>query len=75
MLSSAAELPSSFLLSVPPPEQPAIGIILSESMSYLTTGKWWLALFPGLSLVLTVVLFAVMGERLHKLLDPASVHE
>ena len=35
-------------------EQPAIGVILSESMQYLTTGKWWLALFPGISLVLTV---------------------
>ena len=28
-------------------EQPAIGIILSEAMKYLITGKWWLALFPG----------------------------
>ena len=56
------------------PEQPAIGVILSESMSYLTTGKWWLAVFPGLSLVLVVILFAAMGEQLRKLLDPASVH-
>ena len=55
-------------------EQPAIWVILSESMSYLTTGKWWLAVFPGLSLVLVVVLFAAMGEQLRKLLDPASVH-
>ena len=58
-----------------PPEQPAIGVILSESMRYLTTGKWWLALFPGLALVGTVVLFAVMGEHLRRLLDPASLHE
>ena len=57
------------------PEQPAIGVILSESMRYLTTGKWWLALFPGLALVGTVVLFAVMGEHLRRLLDPASVHQ
>lgn len=56
-------------------EQPAVGVILSESMRYLTTGKWWLALFPGLSLVLTVLLFAVSGERVRKLTDPASVHE
>lgn len=56
-------------------EQPAIGVILSESMQYLTTGKWWLALFPGLALVLTVVLFAVLGERVRLLLDPSSVHE
>ena len=56
-------------------EQPAIGVILSESMQYLTTGKWWLALFPGLALVLAVVLFALLGERMRRLLDPASVHE
>ncbi|HJC20457.1 MAG TPA: ABC transporter permease [Candidatus Butyricicoccus avicola] len=58
-----------------PPEQPAIGVILSESMQYLTTGKWWLALFPGLALVLVVLLFAALGDRLRSLLDPASVHE
>ena len=56
-------------------EQPAIGVILSESMRYLTTGKWWLALFPGLALVLTVILFAMLGECLRRLLDPASAHE
>lgn len=57
-----------------PPEQPAIGIILSESMKYLAMGRWWLAVFPGLLLVLTVVLFDVAGESLRKLLDPASAH-
>ena len=56
-------------------EQPAIGIILSEAMKYLVMGKWWLALFPGLFLVLTVILFYVLGESLRKLIDPGSVHE
>ena len=58
-----------------PPEQAAIGVILSESMRYLTTGKWWLALFPGLALVLVVLLFAAAGERVRRLLDPNSAHE
>ena len=57
------------------PEQPAIGNILSEGMSYLTTGKWWLALFPGLALVITVALFAALGEGVRRLLDPATAHE
>lgn len=56
-------------------EQPAIGVILSESMKYLITGKWWLALFPGLMLVLTVVCFYVAGESLRRLIDPASSHQ
>ena len=56
-------------------EQPAIGIILSEAMKYLVTGKWWLAVFPGIMLILTVVCFFTMGENLRMLLDPASAHE
>lgn len=56
-------------------EQTAIGIILSEAMKYLVTGKWWLALFPGILLVVTVIMFYVLGESLRKLLDPNSVHQ
>lgn len=56
-------------------EQPAIGIILSESMKYLITGKWWLAVFPGIMLVLTVVLFDRGGGALRRILDPGSAHE
>ena len=58
--------------STMPPEKPAIGVILSESMSYLSTGKWWLALFPGLALVGVVVLFDRIGSGLKALLDPSS---
>ena len=57
------------------PEQPAIGIILSEAMQYLSTGMWWLAFFPGLMLVIIVLLFDRLGENLKKLIDPYSAHE
>ena len=53
-----------------PPEQPAIGVILSESMGYLSAGMWWLAVFPGLALVACVVLFDVAGSSLRALIDP-----
>ncbi len=53
-----------------PSEQPAIGVILSESMRYLSTGKWWLAVFPGLSLLLMVGLFDLLGQSLRKWVDP-----
>lgn len=52
------------------PHQPAIGIILSESMRYLTVGMWWLAVFPGLALLIVVRLFDQIGEQLRILLDP-----
>ena len=57
------------------PEQPAIGIILSESMKYLSTGMWWLAFFPGLMLVIIVLLFDKLGENIKKIIDPYSSHE
>lgn len=57
------------------PEQPAIGVILSGSMSYLSTGMWWLAFFPGLALILVVVLFDMAGGSLRKLIDPHSAQE
>ena len=53
-----------------PPEQPAIGVILSESMGYLSAGMWWLAVFPGLALVACVALFDVAGSSLRTLIDP-----
>ena len=55
-------------------EQPAIGIILSEAMKYLVTGKWWLALFPGLCLVAVVVMFQKLGQSVCDVLDPGRVH-
>ena len=57
------------------PHEPAIGIILSESMKYLATGDWWLALFPGLALLIIVLLFDIAGENIKKILDPTSANE
>lgn len=53
-------------------DMPAIGIILSEAMKHITTGKWWLAFFPGLMLLIVVLLFDVIGEKLKLLLNPSS---
>lgn len=57
------------------PEEPAIGIILSESMKYLITGKWWLAVFPGAALVTVILLFQALGNYINNLLAPGSVQE
>lgn len=52
------------------PHEPAVGIILSESMRYLSTGMWWLAVFPGLCLLIIVRMFDRLGEQLRLLTDP-----
>lgn len=65
----------SFLGFGLPPEQPAIGIILSESMKYLSAGLWWPAVFPGLMLLGIVLLVDKLGENLRLVLDPTSAQE
>ncbi|MCM3177197.1 ABC transporter permease [Cytobacillus horneckiae] len=50
------------------PHEPAIGIILSESMKYLSSGMWWLAFFPGLCLLIVVRTFDNIGEKLRMFL-------
>lgn len=56
------------------PHEPAIGIILSESMSYLAMGAWWLAFFPGLALLIVVLLFDIIGDNLKRLFDPSEAN-
>lgn len=57
------------------PQTPAVGIILSEAMSHISTGKWWLVVCPGLLLVVVIKSFDSIGEQLRILLEPASSHE
>ncbi len=58
-----------------PPEQPAIGVILSESMRSIILGMWWLAVFPGALLLSVVLLFDGIGNNLKKLIDPKTGQE
>jgi len=51
-------------------ETPAIGIILSESTRYLSTGLWWLSFFPGVSLLVMVGLFDALSRSGQRLIDP-----
>lgn len=55
------------------PETPAIGVILSEAMGYLTAGSWWLAVFPGVALLLVVLLFDRVGSCLRRMMSVEEV--
>ena len=57
------------------PHTPAIGIILAESMRHLSTGYWWLGVFPGLALLIAVKAFDILGEQVRALLDPKTSQE
>ena len=56
------------------PAEPSTGILLAESMRFLSTGAWWLAVLPGLCLLLVVKLVDGIGENLRSLLNPRSHH-
>lgn len=53
----------SFLGLGPQPPTPEWGIILSEGRNFLATA-WWIALFPGLAIVATVISVSTVGRYL-----------
>ena len=57
------------------PDYPSIGVILGEAMTYLSAGMWWLAIFPGVALLLLVAVFNIAANRFKKLSDPLSAHD
>jgi peptide/nickel transport system permease protein len=59
----------SFLgLGVQPPT-PTWGWMLSDGRNYVATA-WWLATFPGLAIMLTVLAVNLLGDWLRDTLDP-----
>ncbi|TQM79274.1 peptide/nickel transport system permease protein [Saccharothrix saharensis] len=56
------------------PAEPSTGILLAESMRFLSAGAWWLAVLPGLCLLLLVKVVDGIGENLRSLLNPRSHH-
>jgi peptide/nickel transport system permease protein len=59
----------SFLgVGVPPPT-PAWGLMIADGRGFLATA-WWISLFPGLAMLLTVLAVNLMGDWLRDHLDP-----
>ncbi|HEY6200389.1 MAG TPA: ABC transporter permease [Candidatus Binatia bacterium] len=64
-----SEASLSFLGLGVPPGIPSWGTMLADSRSYISTA-WWLALFPGLAIFLTVLGINLLGDGVRDLLDP-----
>lgn len=47
------------------PPIPEWGTLISEGRLYLMT-SWWLSMFPGLAIFLTVICFSLLGDELHR---------
>jgi peptide/nickel transport system permease protein len=56
-------------LGIQPP-QSEWGAMTAEGASYIVSGEWWIFLFPGLAIMVTVLAFNLVGDTLRDLLDP-----
>ncbi len=50
--------------------QPEWGAMITDGMQYALTGQWWVALFPGLGVLLSVIAMNLIADGVHALLDP-----
>ena len=56
-------------LGVRPPT-PEWGIMVAEGAAFIVSGDWWIALFPGIALMLAVFCFNLLGDGLRDIVDP-----
>jgi peptide/nickel transport system permease protein len=56
-------------LGVRPPA-PEWGIMVADGAAFIVSGEWWVALFPGLAVVLAVFCFNLLGDGLRDIIDP-----
>jgi peptide/nickel transport system permease protein len=52
------------------PPQAEWGIMVAEGATYIISGEWWVALFPGAVLMLAVFTFNLLGDGLRDIMDP-----
>jgi len=54
---------------VPTPEW---GAMITNGLQYALTGQWWIALFPGLGVLVAVTAASMIADRVRDLLDPRT---
>ncbi|HET6308709.1 MAG TPA: ABC transporter permease [Rhodopila sp.] len=69
-LAIIAEATLSFLGIGLPPTQPSLGTLIRFGDDFLFAGQWWVSVFPGLALVLTVLAINLLGDWLRDALNP-----
>lgn len=66
-----SEASLSFLGAGVPPDEPSWGNMLRDGQK-LIQRAWWMAIFPGIFLVITVLAFNILGDGLRDALDPRA---
>jgi peptide/nickel transport system permease protein len=60
----------SFLGVGVPPTEPSLGTLISVGNNFLFSGEWWMAVFPGVFLVILVLSVNLLGDWLRDALNP-----
>jgi peptide/nickel transport system permease protein len=60
----------SFLGVGVPITEPSLGLLIANGYDYLLSGRYWVAVFPGVALLLIIVGVNLVGDRLRDILNP-----
>ncbi|MFN8452306.1 MAG: ABC transporter permease [Anaerolineae bacterium] len=60
----------SFLGLGAQPPNPEWGAMLNDGRDFMRSGQWWMTVFPGLAIFLTVIAINLLGDGLRDALDP-----
>ncbi|WP_395824426.1 ABC transporter permease [Collimonas sp.] len=60
----------SFLGLGLPITQPSLGLLIANGFQYLLSGKYWISVFPGVALLVTVVSINLVADQLRDVLNP-----
>jgi peptide/nickel transport system permease protein len=66
----ALEATLSFLGLGLPVTEPSLGLLIANGYEYLLSGKYWISVFPGVALLITIVSVNLMGDQLRDVLNP-----
>ncbi len=66
----ALEATLSFLGLGLPPTEPSLGLLISNGYEYLMSGKYWISVYPGIALLLTILAINLVGDQLRDVLNP-----
>ena len=60
----------SFLGLGMPQTEPSLGRLISNGFEYILSGKYWISVYPGIALLITIVSINLVGDRLRDVLNP-----
>ena len=69
----ALEATLSFLGVGVPVTEPSLGLLIANGYQYMLSGQFWICFYPGIALVITVVVINLIGDRLREVLNPRSL--